>query len=950
MTAVHPAGSYKEPILVSDEEDAAFVENELSRWTDSSNSSSNSPTYSPTQNAYTPSYFTAASPRPNSPVPPAPAPTPSASTPAIAASISGQKRKWTDMRDPSSSSSTIPPQPSHDHHSGTKKKKKQRKERQRNAAAASSSTADAHKSTQRKAKPIKTFQDGSTAPQPFEYPTPPYSLQLPYDYQGFEQGLGMAYGMGMGWPMGQVPMVSPTFLSPEDEYRPTDGPLWNTSEHPSALSALAPAWYPPSAMSYHPEGDLSLQVPSGPLARAPPPPADPDPPVQMLPPAFVSQPPPSPSEPPPTDFSTLFQQPFDSSLSERLRQLEALSASLMALAGSSSTLPAPAESPMRSSFSIPSLSPKTESRQELPPVQKRHESPRIRKLPEPPARPPTEPLKRLIGVPEDKGNNGYFDLKAQHLDPPAPSAPIPPVADFTLVMAQLPKRFRKTDFVTSWAKRYGTPVRVVLDPKAGKALVEWVGSQAVEHAFTGPRLRGDGKEHIRVYRYRGAKPLPATTGHSEQAIQVKQEVEDGEIEEGEVVEMDTKSKKKKKNKGKKKAQPAASPVPAPLVHPLPPPPHLPAPANPALVASSSAIPIVSPVAPEHRRPLEERFSDPPLARSAREGTGEEEEMELESDDEVARPSPAAPLFVADQTSLEEDMDLEDDEDDTSARDADVEDADVDMEMSSVAEGTPPPVFKVEASTPQAIDVGVPSAVPQDADPIHEMVPPDPAVVPHLRERDGVAVRDARRQKLEEAIARTKAELAMRAAATSSRTSLVSSTGTSESPEPATPLDSPIWDHAQVAVATGSQTEAIVSENRRSAVDVATSVVIKTEATIVNLDDLASSFISETIHAAATAPQTPSPSSPTYIDSPMLPHQIPPGPAVPITVAVPVPVPAPARTTTSVTITLSEEQKQQKQKRWLELVSASRTLFGKIASANTKEEKDLLMRLLRAKTK
>lgn len=210
----------------------------------------------------------------------------------------------------------------------------------------------------------------------------------------------------------------------------------------------------------------------------------------------------------------------------------------------------------------------------------------------------------------------------------------------------------------------------------------------------------------------------------------------------------------------------------------------------------------------------------------------------------------------------------------------------------------------------------------------------PEVPPLTTEKKEASIKEIRRQKLEDAIARTKAELAMRALAYSSRTSL-SSNGSSESPEPMTPLDSPSLDHARV-----------VTDAKESAVD--GSVVIKTESTTVNFDDLASSFISETIHAAAVLPH----SSPFPTSTPTVsleqPRNTPSS-----TVAAPIPISiqtsAPFAPTT-VTVPLTEEQKQIKQKRWLELVSTSKSLFGKIAAAKTKEEKDLLMRLLKAKTK
>ena len=157
-------------------------------------------------------------------------------------------------------------------------------------------------------------------------------------------------------------------------------------------------------------------------------------------------------------------------------------------------------------------------------------------LPAKPAVPAPEALKRMIGIPDDKGNFGHFDLTAPRLKPPPPAKVAPPIPAHTIVLAQIPKKFRNTQFVRPWAKRYGNALRIPLDIRAGKALVEWGNLAAAEAAFTSMRLRGDGKEHILAYRYisvKGSNSRPK------------------EIEEDEVVE--TKPKKKKKNKGKTKA-------------------------------------------------------------------------------------------------------------------------------------------------------------------------------------------------------------------------------------------------------------------------------------------------------------------------------------------------------------------------------------------------------------
>ncbi|KAI0773807.1 hypothetical protein C8Q74DRAFT_784281 [Fomes fomentarius] len=903
---VHSAGSYSEPIVISDEEDAAFVENELSRWTDSSNSSSSSPVYSPT---YSPTYdnsytaITESLPAPPSSIAPAPEPSP----PPVVPPPSGQKRKWTDMGESSSTSQLQHPseQPwASAQASSSKKKKKQRKERQRNHASSSAGITDPHTRTHSQTM----AQDATIEPQFSNYLPSLYQSHQPYDYAG--------YGSGFAWPMGPFQMAGNAYISPEDEYRPTDGPLWNPSERPSILSALAAPYYPPfAAPSYSVSESLlsSLQ----PSARLPSPPADTDRPSHSSASTYEPRPlaPPSPPSPdgPQAELSSSFKQPFDTSL-----------------------------------------------------------EPLARVFPERPGHAAVESLKRLIGIPEDKANHGFFDLSAPNLDPPAPPAPIPPVADFTLVMAQLPKKFRNTSFVTLWAKRHGNPIRVILDVKSGKALIEWMGAHSTDSAFTSLRLRGDGKEHIRVYRYRGDKPPASRPPPSGLSTRVEKEMEEGEIEEGEVVETSVKSKKKK-NKGKKKALQLEQRLTEPISA---------APAVPHQVvlstfsSSSFKSPFPESAAPARplvsklRQPLIERFSDPPSIPAAQEETWEEE-MELDSDGDIEAsvlpPPPPPPLVFTsalgnNHVNEEEDMDLDDAVDEVWPEEAEYEDED--MDMSSVAGGSSPPpsgpeilTTSVPASEPPVVpptsNARDTSPIPEVALPVPEVAVPSPDIVARSVEGDQVAINVTRRHKLEEAIARTKAELKMRALASSSRTSFVSSNGSSESPEPVTPLGSPILDHAQVAVASTVHAETIVTAGNESAVDADAPMMIKTEVPAVNLDDLASSFISETIHAVRLSPRSSSPTSPTITASAEVPIYPSTSTTASISVTIPVPKTAQAPTPLSpkyVTIPITDEQKQYKQKQWLDLVSASRSLFGKMTAAGTKEEKDLLMRLLRAKTK
>ncbi|RPD54943.1 hypothetical protein L226DRAFT_571596 [Lentinus tigrinus ALCF2SS1-7] len=956
MTTVHTSGSYTEPIVVSDEEDAAFVENELSRWTDSSNSSSNTPTYNPYTSYFTPvespssPTLPKAAPAPEPAPEPTPAPAPAPTFTPVEPPVSGQKRKWTDMRESGSAQALQHPE----NHGGSKKKKKQKKEKQR--AAASSS----HKP-----------QRNARAP-------PPVDGANPMDYSGYpfmQPSFDAYYSYGMGYQvsMDSYQSAGTSFLSPEDEYRPTDGLLWNPSERPSTLSALAPPWYPPDTSYSRYESHPEPSSVAHPELRPPTPPPDPPPQASASTRSSrAEQPTTSSSAPPPLDLDSILKQPFDSSLSERLKQLEAISASLLALTnGQRSSQPASSTSPV-DPIHLPPADPPPIHR-EPPPHIHREPPPPIHREPPPPrnvpevplARPQAESQKRLIGMTEDKGNSGYFDLTVPSLEPPAPAAPIPPVATFTLVMAHLPKKFRKTDFVMSWAKRHGTPVRVVLDMKNGKALIEWVGAHSVESAFTSMRLRGDGKEHIRVYHYRGDKPSPVPPLSSQGAAKVEKEMEEGEIEEGEVVEVGSKPKKKK-NKGKKKAvelerrltEPAA-PTVIPPAEARPPPPHFAGLGDidlAAVLSAVSRVPAISnPTPPEPRPQLIDRFTDPPAVVATRR-EAEEEEMELESDSESEKPSPlsAVPPPVVTVPSnessdyQEEDMDL--DEDDVGATDADVEEGeeeDMDMDMSSPSPSPTSSALPAPPQPPVSIRKPSPSPPPCTSDlPPHEATvevaaaPLDP--VAQTPDEDEIATaKEARRHKLAEAIARTKAELAMRALATSSRTSLVSSTGSSESPEPMTPADSPMVGHVEVAFASLAPHNAVDVIARKDPVveEEKTAVVVKTEA--VALDDLATSFISETLHAAAALPPVPSPVLPTAAPS----IGVATASTRPLSVSIPAPKP-----TAPVMIPLSEEQKQVKQKKWFELVTTSKSLFAKIAAAKSKEERDLLMRLLRAKTK
>ncbi|PIL23147.1 hypothetical protein GSI_14456 [Ganoderma sinense ZZ0214-1] len=593
-------------------------------------------------------------------------------------------------------------------------------------------------------------------------------------------------------------------------------------------------------------------------------------------------------------------------------------------------------------------------------------------LPVKPTAPAPEALKRMIGIPDDKGNFGHFDLTMSHLEPPPPAKIAPPIPAHTIVLAQIPKKFRNAQFVRPWAKRYGNALRISVDIKAGKALVEWGSLAAAEAAFTSMRLRGDGREHIRAYRYIGARGASSRP----------KEIEEGEIEEGEVTEVvETKAKKKKKNKGKMKAQPEqrfAQPVaPAPVRAPLPASalPPVPLPARPPVTAPPplpihESLPRSPPAPPKDAvvptaadiaaiiaaatalRPALEGISQPlhPIPPV----DAEEEAMELDSgaEEDKTPPPPASTTTSAVTSSGEAEVKVEvvkEESEDGVVVEEDMDVEDEDMDMSSPIEGPHVPLEPESSPPPRSPRPSKADSMPTPAAPASPPPVEDEAVQAEQ------AAKDARRRRLEEAIARTKAQLALRENALSSRPSLVSSSGSSESPEPPTPVDSPHVNGVEVDVASASGDAIVVDCDPAEEAD----VVVKTESTTVTLDDLAVSFITESIQTASASSsssssppsQPPATSSTAMLASEQLgpPRPIHRPNAIPIIAPVPtskvaVMQPPPVRTP------LTEEQKQAKRKKWLELVAGSSSLIDKIAAAKNKEEKSLLMRMLKSKTK
>ncbi|KAL6302670.1 hypothetical protein BKA93DRAFT_382773 [Sparassis latifolia] len=201
---------------------------------------------------------------------------------------------------------------------------------------------------------------------------------------------------------------------------------------------------------------------------------------------------------------------------------------------------------------------------------------------------PFPSARRIIGMPADDKpaniNRGIFASLIKNSASPDVSR--------ALVMELLPRKFREFGFVQSWAKQFDQcPIRVELDNRVGKALIEFRNAEAAMAAFNSPRLDGgEGKEHVRVWWYR--LDLDAPT----------KDLEEGEIQEVDRNDHGFAQKKKPKAKQqktqKKKMQDTtfrskfaavSLPPTLPLLPPLPPPLPRPSHAPPPLpqVAHSS---------------------------------------------------------------------------------------------------------------------------------------------------------------------------------------------------------------------------------------------------------------------------------------------------------------------------------------------------------------------------
>ncbi|KAL7277149.1 hypothetical protein ACG7TL_008995 [Trametes sanguinea] len=589
-----------------------------------------------------------------------------------------------------------------------------------------------------------------------------------------------------------------------------------------------------------------------------------------------------------------------SALDDSLRRLEALSASLLAM---SATAPVPLTAPKAT------------------------------------AQPPADPDKRQIGKHDDEGSFSSFDLLASTLLPPLNPGLPSPRPFRTIVLAHLPKKFRVRTFVESWAKRFGTAVRTEIDSRAGKALIEYARPSDAEAAFTSMRLRGEGKEHIRVYWYQGSATMLSLAA-SASTPQLPVEVGDGELEEGEVVEhavAPVKPKRKKKGKKEKHSPVSQLQLAEPVVATNTAPSWSPAPTSVPRQVSAIGGGSSNCAVPASRPTLEERFSDAPAAQD---GVWEEE-MDLGSEDDYWPERSPSPALVA--TTIEPSpgvMDVEDWEDD------------MDMDMSS-------PVRDVEPGMPAWASRGDTFAEPPQRT-LKRPRSPSLDVVAPPRPGPGPASVEARRLELEVAMRENRTG----PIASSSNSTVESSSGISTTPEPATPSD---WS-VDIGMAAGTAAPSVAQIDGREVM--ALSSPVKDGKPAFDLDQLAESFIAESIQAVnvSVAPSNPrSPSPPAVVRSPARPICPPPLPCTslvepptlssrsttstrqPPTMPSVRPGPSMSKVTApSATSSSEATQLLAKKNRLEQFIATSRSLLAKIKAAKTQEEKNSLMRILKEK--
>ncbi|KAI0331733.1 hypothetical protein GY45DRAFT_557142 [Cubamyces sp. BRFM 1775] len=810
--AIHGLGSFSEPIVISDEEDAALVESELNRWNDSpSSSTSHSPSVR--------------------------------DVPLTGKTI---VHAW-------SMQASAPP---------SQKRKRQGSEANNGEASSSSMTEGA-------AKRVKKQKDRTEHSHP---PKPSFASPSTY---GAHDSIGSPWmdtwprsDIGHPWPVSSSTSNRHSVLSPIDTSPATSmsrpWPTPRSRRSSTNLDVNAPPFYPLEGLSWG--------VPIGDAAYCPPP----SPPRRShASPSYAAHGTSSRDIRPPR--SEVPSRPISSALDDSLRRLEALSASLLAVS-------AKAPAPTKGSAPIP-----------------------------------IGDDRRRIGKYEDRSDFGLFDFTAvAHADPSSTDLPIPHVTR-TIVLAHLPKKFRVRTFVEAWARRFGTFLRLELDVKAGKALVEYSSPSAADAAFSSLKLRGGGKEHIRAYWFRGPSTSPSVTP----TVPAAAEVEEGEIEEGEVVEVAPPSKAKKKKKAKKKAQGLEDRITDPGMPSSS--------SHQTILSTSSSTPsIASAEAPRppghvHRPSLEERFSDVPVAIDE----VWEEEMDLASEDDYPLETSVvlSPQLVATTIlSQSDDGMLEDWE------------ADMDVEvLSEVGLRSPRIALGGEISSPTI--------------PIKRPRSPSADDLEEHRPNPIKGVLEVRRKELEASLVKSKSELASRPT-----TSVASNTsGTSATPEPATPSD--LSTGIDVAFEVVGHVESIVGVGVKEPVAIVPPA-IKQKDSGMNFDDLAESLIKESIRAVAPRPAPPAPSSipslpPRPVSVSLLAPSLPPKPvslasslvmsSVPV---VPLVSPAPAAPTTPQGSQAA--QLLAKKQRLEDYITASKRLLAQISAAKTKMEKDSLMRQFKEK--
>ncbi|KAL4066974.1 hypothetical protein V8B97DRAFT_2064545, partial [Scleroderma yunnanense] len=127
------------------------------------------------------------------------------------------------------------------------------------------------------------------------------------------------------------------------------------------------------------------------------------------------------------------------------------------------------------------------------------------------------------------GRGPEADLQGTHGTYSKPVAP-PPNPSCTLVLDVIPPRFRSAAWLETWAANASQlpALRVDIDSKKGKGLVEFPDMVTAQKAFNSKQLRGKGRHSIKAWWYRPSG-VASTTAHLNNSA--------GELEEGEIVEI-----------------------------------------------------------------------------------------------------------------------------------------------------------------------------------------------------------------------------------------------------------------------------------------------------------------------------------------------------------------------------------------------------------------------------